>query len=279
MSEFRINRVISKLEAGEPVFYTGGHAGMELSFEAGVRMADTWADYLNVGMEHGPLDIAGLNDFMKGMASVRVPTPAVIVELPFEGRSVEIVENNGWQIRQLLSAGIHGLMLCHAESPEAVEAVVKAMRYTFRGGTRGSGSQGAAGHMWGLSGADYVERADLWPLNPNGELLLGVKIENRRALENAERTTKVAGISFGEWGPSDMSMSFGYRGVPSDFVRPELQEARDRVFKAFTAARLAFLEGATEADLLDKIDQGVQIFAATPELKQFAESQLKSTTT
>ena len=276
MSATRINRVITKLEADEPVFYTGGHSGMELGFDAGVRMANTWADYLNIGMEHGPLDIAGLSEFMKGMASVRVPTPTVIVELPFEGRSVDLVDFNAWQIRQLLSTGIHGFMLCHAENPQAVEAVVKAMRYTFRGGTRGSGSQGTAGHIWGLEGAEYVERADVWPLNPNGELLLGVKIENRRALENVEQTTRVAGISFGEWGPSDMSMSYGFRGLPADFERPELQSARQRVFNAFKATRLAFLEGATETDFKEKLDQGVRIFAATPELKQFAESQLQS---
>ncbi len=274
MSNPRINGVISKFETGEPVFYTGGHAGMELSFEAGVRMADTWADYLNVGMEHGPLDIAGLNEFMKGMASVRVPTPPVIVELPFEGRSVEHVEFNSWQVRQLLSTGIHGFMLCHAENPEAVEAVVKAMRYTFRGGSRGSGSQGAAGQIWGLDGSEYVERADVWPINPNGELILGVKIENLRAVENAEKTTKVPGISFGEWGPSDLSMSHGFRGVLSDFNRPELQAARQRVFGAFKSAGLAFLEGATEDNILEKIEQGVQIFAVTRELKEFAESRL-----
>ena len=61
----RVNKAIARLEKGEPVFYTGGHAGMELTYEAGVSMADTWADYINVGMEHGPLDVAGLTQFMK----------------------------------------------------------------------------------------------------------------------------------------------------------------------------------------------------------------------
>ena len=139
----RINGAIARLANDQPVFYTGSHTGAELTFEAGMAMADTWADYINIGMEHGPLDIPGLNRFMQGMASVRTPTPIVLVELPFEGRNPDLVRANAWQVRQLLATGVHGFLLCHAERPEAVAAVVEAMRYTFRDGTRGSGGQAA----------------------------------------------------------------------------------------------------------------------------------------
>ncbi len=71
----RINGAIARLANDQPVFYTGSHTGAELTFEAGRAMADTWADYINIGMEHGPLDIPGLNRFMQGMASVPTPTP------------------------------------------------------------------------------------------------------------------------------------------------------------------------------------------------------------
>ncbi|MYD99559.1 MAG: hypothetical protein F4X98_19515 [Gammaproteobacteria bacterium] len=266
----RVNTAIRRLANDEPVFYIGSHAGAELTFEAGVRMADTWADYINIGMEHGPLDLAGLDQFMKGMASVCTPTPAVLVELPFEARSVEIVQANAWQIRQLLTLGVHGFMLCHAERPEPVAAVVEAMRYTFRGGTRGSGGQGAAAEIWGVSASDYLEVADPWPMNPAGELLLGLKIENRRALENAFETTAVPGVAFAEWGPADMSMSHGYQDVPPDFKRPELQHARQRVFDACMAAGIPFLEGCTEDNLAQKLADGVRVIPGTERLKELA---------
>lgn len=268
----RVNRAVAKLASGELVLYTGAHAGAELTFAAGVAAADTWADYLNIGMEHGPLDLAGLDQFMKGMASVRTPTPAVLVELPFEGRSVDVVQANAWQIRQLLTLGVHGFLLCHAEQPEAVRAVVQAMRYTFVGGGRGSGGQDAAAAIWGVTAAEYLELADPWPLNPNGELLLGLKIENKRALENAEATTQVPGVAFAEWGPADMSMSHGWRGVPEDFERPELQAARARVFAACKAAGIAFLDGCTEANLAAKLAEGVRVSPGTERLKALAES-------
>ena len=268
----RINRAVAKLAADKPVFYTGDHAGVELTFDAGVAMADTWADYINVGFEHGPLDLPGLDQFMKGMASVRTPTPAVLVELPFEGRSADFIEFNAWQVRQLLTTGIHGFLLCHAECPEAVEALVKATRYTFRGGTRGAGGQGAAAQIWGVSPSDYMELADPWPLNPDGEILIGLKIENKRALENAFETAQVPGVAFAEWGPADMSMSHGLRGSLDDIQLPEIKAARDRVFEACKSAGVVFLEGCSEDDFAEKFDQGIRVFPGTEQLKTFANN-------
>ena len=270
----RVNSAIRRLANDEPAFYVGNHAGAQLGFKAGVAAAGTWADYINIGMEHGPLDLAGLDQFMKGMASVRTPTPAVLVELPFEGRNVDIVHANAWQIRQLLTLGVHGFLLCHAETPEAVAAVVEAMRYTFRGGTRGSGGQGVASAIWGVSASEYLDRADPWPLNPDGELLLGLKIENRRALENAYETTAVPGVAFAEWGPADMSMSHGFRGEPDDFARPELQAARERAFDACKSAGIAFLDSFTEENLAAKLAEGVRISGGTPQLKERAAELL-----
>ncbi len=274
MTAERVNSAIRRLANDAPAFYVGSHAGAELTFEAGVSMADTWADYINIGMEHGPLDLAGLDQFMKGMASVRTPTPAVLVELPFEGRSVEIVHANAWQIRQLLTLGVHGFLLCHAETPAAVAAVVEAMRYPFRGGSRGSGGQGVASAVWGVSPAEYLDLADPWPLNPAGELLLGLKIENRRALENAYSTVAVPGVAFAEWGPADMSMSHGFRGVREDFERPELQAARQRVLDACKTAGVAFLDSCTEENLAAQLAAGVRISVGTPRLKELAANLL-----
>ena len=91
--------------------------------------------------------------------------------------------------------------------------------------------------------------------------MLGLKIENKRALQNVEMTIRVPGIAFAEWGPGDMGMSFGYRNIPSPYP-VEMLEARDRVFIACKAAGVAFLEGASPNDVSDSIDQGVRIFSA-----------------
>jgi 4-hydroxy-2-oxoheptanedioate aldolase len=271
----RINRAIELLEQDQPIYYTGGHTGADLTFEGGKAMASTWADYINVGMEHGSFDMTGLDNFMRGLvaggpANSGHRTPAVIVEVPVTGDCIEAVRANTWQFRQVLARGVHGIMLCHAESPEAVKAFVEACRYPFNTigvgeklnvGTRGSAGQASAAPIWGLSEDEYLERADLWPLNPNGELMLGLKIENRRALANVEITLKVPGIAFAEWGPGDMAFSFGYIRAPRPYP-PEMIAARNRVFAACQANGLAFLEGSTIEGIGASIDEGVRVISA-----------------
>jgi 4-hydroxy-2-oxoheptanedioate aldolase len=120
----RINKAIELLEQGQPVYYTTASGG----YEQGLELADTEYDYINYGMEHGAFDIAALRDFMRGLdeASMRA---------------------NYWVVHQVLAAGVHGILLCHARDPKAAEVFVAAARYPFA------------------------------PLNPDGELLLGVKID------------------------------------------------------------------------------------------------------
>ena len=63
----RINRAIELLESGQPIYYTGGHTGHVLTYEQGRADAGTWADYINVGMEHGAFDMTGLAAYMQGL--------------------------------------------------------------------------------------------------------------------------------------------------------------------------------------------------------------------
>ena len=55
-------------------------------------------------------------------------------------------------------------------------------------GLRGWGSQTYAAWVWGLSVPDYLQKADVWPLNPEGEIVLGVKLEDQEALDRAAET-------------------------------------------------------------------------------------------
>ena len=69
-----------------------------------------------------------------------------------------------------------------------------------------------AAPIWGVSQDEYLDKADVWPLNPDGELLLGLKLEDKYALANADENLKVPGIAFAEWGPGDMALSLNVRG-------------------------------------------------------------------
>jgi 4-hydroxy-2-oxoheptanedioate aldolase len=269
----RINRVIELLEQDQPTFYFGSHSGLDLTFENGVAQSATEADYINLGMEHGPFDMAGLDKFMQGLVEGGPTrsghrTPTVIVEAPVIGESEEAIRYNTWQFRQILGRGVHGILLCHAENAAAVKAFVEVCRFPrnkigvgagLGEGTRGVGAQAAPAEIWGVDSNEYIDKADPWPLNPIGELMLGLKIENLAALENAEESLAVPGIAFAEWGPGDMAMSMGLDRWEGEGWHPRMFEARELVRAACIKNNVAFLEGLKPGQEIQQFDEKVRI--------------------
>ena len=268
----RVSRAIELLSQDQPIYYMGGHTGHVLTYDQGKEDAKTWADYINVGMEHGAFNMAGLDEYLRGLVDGGPTnsghrTPTVIVEVPVDGTSEEIIRYNAWQFRQLLARGIHGILLCMAESGDAVQTFVESCRYPINRagvgkglgvGTRGVGSEASAAPVWGINRDEYIQKADPWPLNPDGELLLGVKIESLRGMSNVEQILSVPGLGFAEMGPGDLSMALGYMKAPQPYP-PEMEETRERVKAACKQNGVAFLSGATPETIQEKIDEGVRV--------------------
>jgi len=274
----RINRAIELLEDDQPIYYTGLHSFSRdfLTYEQGKKDSAIWADYINIGMEHGPFDMGGLEAYMDGLVdggptpSGHV-TPTVIVELPVQGESAEIIHYNAWQIRQILARGVHGILLCEATSAEAVAAFVESCRYKrndigvgygLKDGTRGVGSEFKAKQKWGIEDDnDYRAKADPWPLNSEGELLLGLKIETLAGLNNCEQILSVPGIGFAEMGPGDMSMSMKIKRIPGDPPDQRIKDASLRVKKACDKNGVKFLETGTPENIIEVIESGARVIA------------------
>lgn len=278
----RINKAIELLEAGQPVYYTYGVKGgddprtLEEAYDLGKSLSQTWADIIMYNMEHAPLDFALLRSFMLGLVDGGPTpsghrTPAVIVTLPVLGLDKETVRAGGWMVQQALATGIHGVHLCRARDPAAVREFVRAARYPVHKqevgegldeGLRGMGSHGFAGRIWGLDKESYFERADTWPLNPDGEIMLGVKIEDPHALRNCESSLRVPGLAFAESGPRDMGLSYGYlEGRADPPLPPEVIAASARVLAATKPADLAFLDNILPDNVIERLESGVMIGA------------------
>jgi 4-hydroxy-2-oxoheptanedioate aldolase len=278
----RVNRAIELLARDEVLYYTSPG---ELSYENGRAQASTWADFLMVDFEHHAFDPVGLTAFMRGLVDGGpLPdgfrTPTVIATLPSNCRSAEEVRANAWQIRQVLSAGVHGILHTHARSADAVRAFVEHCRYPFQTcgvgeglgrGERGSGGQQRPAEIWGVDVHDYLQIADPWPLNPEGELLLGLKMEDRQAVANAREIASVPGIAFAEWGPGDMGMAYGYLDAHDPPYPPEMDAARRTIKAACDAAGLAFLcswndpNRTTEENIRHLLADGVRIISGAGE--------------
>ena len=272
----RINRAIELLEQGQPIYYTGSHSGTEGSFEQGKKDAQTYADYISYDMEHAPFDVKGLADYMKGLVAGGPTksghrTPAVIVNVPVNGTDEAAVRANAWMFQQVLATGVHGILLTHADTPGAVRAFVEVSRLPnhkqgldkgVNEGRRGVHGAPTAAQIWGVSQDEYLDKADAWPLNPNGEILLGLKLEDKYALANAEENLKIPGIAFAEWGPCDMALSLGVRG-PNAEKDPKMQAARAKVFAACKANHIFFLNSMNPANVVDMIKEGVMVGPAS----------------
>jgi 4-hydroxy-2-oxoheptanedioate aldolase len=291
----RINRAIELLSQDQAIYYDGAHSGAVLTAGQGAHDAATWADYINIGMEHGAFDMTGLAAYMQGMAAVCPTrsghrTPAVIVEAPVNGTDEANVRHNAWQFRQILGRGVHGILLCQAESAAAVRAFVESCRYPHNTlgvdpaipsplqrldgavrtppgdgllgiGTRGRGSEATAAPIWGIAQDEYLRRADPWPLNPEGELLLGVKLESPEGVANCDEILAVPGIGFAEIGPGDLGLSLGYVTVQLYPYPPEMRAARERIFAACRRNRVAFLEACKPETVTARLDEGVRVVA------------------
>ncbi len=272
----RINRAIELLEAGQPIYYTGSHSGTAGTFEQGKADASTYADYLSYDMEHAPFDVRGLSEYMKGLAAAGPTrsghrTPAVIVNVPVNGIDEITVRANAWMFHQVLATGVHGILLCHADTPQAARAFIEAVRLPIHKqgtdkdlpeGRRGTHGSPTAAAIWGITADEYTMKADAWPLNPNGELLFGLKLEDKYAVANADQTLKVPGIGFAEWGPGDMSLSLGIvgRGAEKD---PRMITNRNKVFAATKANKVFFLESMNEQNIIAEIKEGVMVGPAS----------------
>ena len=287
-----INRAIELLEQGQPVYYTGSHSGTTGSYEQGMKDAQTYADYISYDMEHAPFDVKGLADYMRGLVAGGPTksghrTPAVIVNVPVNGTDEATVRANAWMFNQVLATGVHGVLLTHADSPGAVRAFVEAIRlpihkqgvdHGISEGRRGAHGTPTAAQIWGVSQQEYLQKADAWPLNPNGELLLGVKLEDKYALANAEENLKIPGIAFAEWGPGDMALSLGVLGSGNVAeTDPRMLAARAKVFAACKANHIFFLNSMNPKNVIAMIKEGVMIGPASPEAAEIGRKFTKRT--
>jgi 4-hydroxy-2-oxoheptanedioate aldolase len=286
----RVNKAIELWEDNQVAFYeVYAPSGAPDGYEEGKRLSQTYCDVINYEMENGCLDFSNLRNFMQGLYDAGPTpsghrTPMVYVTLPAVGFDGPSMRANAWQIQQSLAAGAHGCLICEMHSPEAGEIAISCARTKFNRpgvpilpieGSRGSGSQVFAAHVWGIPGDKYLEVADVWPLNPKGEITMGFKLENRHGVENAEELMAVKGLAFAEPGPSDNGWSY----LGWDSVRPMGREERAKVMSdpryldALERVRLAAKKnnimwlgtGTHGATMEQSYDQGMRMLPAASE--------------
>ncbi len=259
----RLNRFIELMEAEQPAF---GIFSSNLSVRTGASVASSNLDFVIIDLEHSPYDVTRLEGYLLGMINKREivtrghlqPSTVPLVRVPAAGR-----EQLQYVIKQVLDLGPMGIVVPHVDTAEDALAMVRACRFPqLRDapdyeptGLRGVG-YGWAARYWGLTGAEYARRADLWPLDPQGELVLWVMIESAEAVENCLAIAETPGVGGLFVGPSDLAFSLG---VP--LGDPEVEEAIERIAEVAreTGVPLGTLCGPDDVER--RLDQGFTFLA------------------
>ena len=157
------------------------------------------SDFVFDGSMEGNFETAAplFQELMGGMSAngllIKSPKPrlskSVVVKMNEIAGNAKAAENIGRQ----LNMGVTGIMFVSVESAEEAQLGLNAMRFKSKGGTR-SEDVGGAPAVWGMSEKEYKEKADLWPINPNGELVNWTIVESKAGLEKVREIAAVKGI-------------------------------------------------------------------------------------
>lgn len=131
-----------------------------------------------------------------GEAGVLARSPVLRLTHPLIVKMNEIAPDPAKAVARIgrqLDLGVSGVVFVGVESAAEVKAGLDGMRFKSMGGTR-TDSVGSAPALWGMTEKDYREKADLWPLNPKGELINWTIVETKEGLARVREIAAVKGI-------------------------------------------------------------------------------------
>ena len=209
--------MIRALEAGQSAFALFAPADRETA----VELQASNYDGLVFEGEHRGWDVRALRDGLQYLlnrsqiarSASLAPAVTPLARIPANG-----VEKNQFLAKQALDLGCYGIVWPHVSTVEEAYNAVAACRYPRLkdkplyepAGIRGDGPTHAA-RYWGVSQQDYYLCADVWPLAPQGEILVVIQIEDVVGIANLPDMLKnVPGIGVVLIGEGDLSQELGF---------------------------------------------------------------------
>jgi 2-keto-3-deoxy-L-rhamnonate aldolase RhmA len=179
-------------------------------------LASAGYDWLVIDLEHTIISIAEAGELIR------------VIDLCGVAPLVRLTSNQPDQIKRVMDAGAHGIVVPMVCSVEDAKKAIAATRYAPHG-IRGVGL--ARAQKFGPGFTDYLQ----W--QKDGPVVI-VQIEHKDALENLEEIFSEPGVDGFIIGPYDLSCSMG---MPGEFERLEFKEAINHILK--TGLRMNFPAG------------------------------------
>jgi 4-hydroxy-2-oxoheptanedioate aldolase len=253
----RLNGIIKALEQGKNTFVCFSPADINNA----QLVANEKYDGVVYEMEHGAYDIKTLRDCLQYMMNRRqivesgtlAPAVTPMVRIPPNG-----IEMNQWIAKQVLDSGVFGIIWPHISTVAEAHSAVAACRYARPAnaplyeprGQRGDAPAYAAKY-WGLTQPEYYERADVWPLDPKGEILVGIMCEDVDGLKNLPKILKeVPGIGVVVIGEGDLSQNLGF---PRQYDHPTVAGAISEILAICKEHNVACGHPHVEKENVEKV--------------------------
>lgn len=167
-------------------------------------LANAGFDWLVVDLEHSTITIEQAGDLIR------------IIDLCGVTPLVRLTSNHPDQIKRVMDAGAHGIVVPMVNSPQEATRAVASTRYAPQG-NRGVGL--ARAQRYGSGFQDYLR----W--QEDGPVVI-VQIEHRDALDRLDEILTVPGVDGFIIGPYDLSCSMG---IPGKFDAPEFLNAMNQI--------------------------------------------------
>jgi 4-hydroxy-2-oxoheptanedioate aldolase len=271
----RINPMIDLLEQKKPVFglYAPSAPRAGRGADAAPAPVKTPADLAKEALAYEPYDIlfsgsmernfdtnygpfaTFVSELAKSPARLKHP---LVTKIPgIAADPAKAVDN----ISRQLNLGVTTVVFVDVESAEEVKQGIAAMRFKSNGGTRPD-TVGSAPAYWGVSEQEYRAKADLWPLNPKGELVNWSIVESREGLAKIREIAAVKGI--GALFPGAGTMRGLFTTVNQEgqriFDEAGWEAAIQQVLSACKEFNVPCGYPATEKDIELRMKQGFSVF-------------------
>jgi len=265
----RLNGVINAFEQGHRAFaaFTAAEIDSALAFSVSAY------DGIIFEMEHNPWDVRALRDCFQYMLNRRqiaeagsiAPAVTPLVRIPPNGG-----EKNQWLAKQALDLGAYGVVWPHITTVDQAYNAIAACRYprlktaslSEPAGIRGDAPTAAA-RYWGLTQQEYYRKADVWPLNPQGEILVVLMIEDTQGIANlGDMLKNVPGIGLILIGEGDLSQELG---VPRQYDHPSVVEAMARIVATCKEHNIPVGHPHVDSNNVERIlNEGYRFLLAAP---------------
>jgi 4-hydroxy-2-oxoheptanedioate aldolase len=273
----RLNPMIDLLAAKKPVFGLYMPSARPARGPAGSTAAPapvkTPADLATEALGYEHADILFSGDMERNFDRGYAPFSALVAEMaksparlehPLVVKAPKISPDPAKvsaQIAQQLDLGVSTVVLVDVESADEVKQGLAAMRFTANGGTRPD-AVGSAPAYWGVSAAEYRKRADLWPLNPSGELVNWTIVESKEGLAHVREIAAVKGIGVLFPGAGTLRGVFTTVNQEGQRIFDEAgwEHAIQQVLAACREFNVPCGYPATEKDIEMRMKQGFSVF-------------------